>query len=43
MKSLEGMVSYPWPKPAKRMVNGVPVSDSDSEGEEKKANGSTLD
>ena len=36
MKSLEGLVSYPWPMPAKRMVNGQPVSDSDSDGEESK-------
>ena len=34
MKSLEGLVWYPWAKPAKRMVNGVPVSDSESDGDE---------
>ena len=33
MKSLEGMVSYPWPKPAKRMINGAAIEDSDSDGE----------
>jgi len=33
---LEGKVFYPFPVPAKRMVNGVPISDSDSEGEEEK-------
>ena len=36
MKSLEGLVYYPFPKPAKRMINGVPVSDSDSDAEEEK-------
>ena len=35
MKQLEGLVSYPWPKPAKRMVNGVPISDSESDEENK--------
>ena len=34
MKSLEGLVFYPFPKPTKRMINGVPVSDSDSDVEE---------
>lgn len=33
---LEGKVFYPWPMPAKRMVNGVPINDSDSDGEESK-------
>lgn len=33
MKSLEGLVSYPWPMPAKRMVNGLAVEDSDSDNE----------
>lgn len=33
MKSLEGVVSYPWAKPAKRMINGIPIEDSDSDGE----------
>ena len=28
---LEGHVFYPFPVPTKRMVNGVPVSDSDEE------------
>ena len=34
MKSLEGLVQYPWPMPAKRMINGVPVDDSDSDADE---------
>ncbi len=33
---LEGKVFYPFPMPTKRMVNGQPVSDSDSDGEESK-------
>ena len=37
MKSLEGLVSYPWPMPAKRMINGVPVEDSDDEESKSKA------
>jgi len=32
---LEGLVSYPWAKPAKRMINGVEVPDSDEEEEVK--------
>ena len=36
MKSLEGIVFYPFPKPTKRMINGVAVSDSDSDAEEEK-------
>ena len=35
MKSLEGHVFYPWPKPEKRMINGVPVEDSDSDDDGK--------
>jgi len=42
MKSLEGLVSYPWPMPTKRMVNGAPVADSDSDGEDLKANAPIL-
>ena len=37
MKQLEGLVYYPFPVPSRRMINGVPVSDSDSDGEESKA------
>ena len=39
---LEGHVFYPFPVPTKRMVNGVPVSDSDedhSDTEESKVDG----
>ena len=36
MKQLEGLVYYPFPMPAKRMVNGVPVEDSESDNEETK-------
>ena len=39
---LQGHVFYPFPVPAKRMVNGVPVSDSDedhSDAEESKVDG----
>ena len=37
MKSLAGLVTYPWAIPAHRMINGVAVSDSDSDDEESKA------
>ena len=36
MKSLEGLVTYPWAIPAHRMINGVAVSDSESDDEEGK-------
>lgn len=36
MKQLEGLVYYPFPMPERRMVNGKPVEDSESDGEESK-------
>ena len=36
MKQLEGLVYYPFPMPEKRMVNGKPVEESESDGEETK-------
>ena len=39
MKQLEGLVHYPFPMPTKRMVNGVAVSDSESDNEESKVKG----
>lgn len=39
VECLKGLVTYPFQMPAKRMVNGVEVEDSDSDGEiERKMN-----
>ena len=33
VECLKGLVTYPFAMPAKRMVNGIEVEDSDSDGE----------